>query len=137
MVETEALRLDRDRILMDGQLSMFDAPGPEPRGAYTDGGIATPSSAPSEEQRGDGRMGTDRTEETATDDATAERSRLLQLPACDRCTQGVVDTTNSHYLATCRCPCHEPRATQISSLPGSTFEDIFRNEAPQDRMSIR
>lgn len=33
-------------------------------------------------------------------------AKNLQLPACDRCTQGVMDATNSHYLGVCSCPCH-------------------------------
>jgi len=37
--------------------------------------------------------------------------RTLQVPACDRCTLGVMDATNSHYLGTCTCECHESRAT--------------------------
>jgi Zn finger protein HypA/HybF involved in hydrogenase expression len=32
--------------------------------------------------------------------------RRLQLPACDRCTEGVMDATNSHYLGLCSCECH-------------------------------
>jgi len=32
--------------------------------------------------------------------------RTLQLPACDKCTQGVMDATNSHYLGLCSCECH-------------------------------
>lgn len=32
--------------------------------------------------------------------------RILQLPACDRCTLGVMDATNSHYLGLCSCECH-------------------------------
>jgi len=27
--------------------------------------------------------------------------------ACDRCTQGVMDSTNSHLLGTCSCECHK------------------------------
>jgi hypothetical protein len=26
--------------------------------------------------------------------------------ACDRCTQGVMDSTNPHLLGTCPCSCH-------------------------------
>ena len=34
------------------------------------------------------------------------RRRNLQVPACDRCTQGVMDATNPHLLGTCECECH-------------------------------
>ena len=30
----------------------------------------------------------------------------LQVPACDRCTLGVMDTTNPHLYGLCDCPCH-------------------------------
>lgn len=30
----------------------------------------------------------------------------LQVPACDRCSVGVMDATNPHYLGTCACACH-------------------------------
>lgn len=35
-----------------------------------------------------------------------ERVARLQVPACDRCTLGVMDATNSHYLGLCGCECH-------------------------------
>lgn len=38
--------------------------------------------------------------------------RDLQLPACDRCSQGVMDATNSHYLGLCECECHDDREEQ-------------------------
>jgi hypothetical protein len=31
----------------------------------------------------------------------------VQVPACDRCTQGVMDATNPHLLGTCPCSCHD------------------------------
>jgi hypothetical protein len=31
----------------------------------------------------------------------------LQVPACDRCTQGVMDSTNPHLLGVCTCECHD------------------------------
>jgi hypothetical protein len=31
---------------------------------------------------------------------------LPQVPACDRCSQGVMDSTNPHLLGTCDCDCH-------------------------------
>lgn len=30
----------------------------------------------------------------------------IQTPACDRCTQGVMDVTNDHLWGRCRCECH-------------------------------
>jgi len=30
-----------------------------------------------------------------------------QTPACDKCSQGVMDSTNSHWLGTCQCECHK------------------------------
>jgi hypothetical protein len=30
--------------------------------------------------------------------------------ACDRCTFGVMDSTNPHLLGTCTCPCHTDAA---------------------------
>ncbi len=33
--------------------------------------------------------------------------RPIQTPACDRCTQGVMDATNDHLLGLCDCECHK------------------------------
>jgi len=32
--------------------------------------------------------------------------RNIQVPACDRCSQGVMDSTNPHLLGACSCECH-------------------------------
>jgi hypothetical protein len=42
--------------------------------------------------------------------------RTLQLPACDKCTQGVMDTTNSHYLGLCECECQCQPGRETGSL---------------------
>lgn len=34
----------------------------------------------------------------------------MQLPACDECSQGVMDSTNDHARSLCRCSCHKPKA---------------------------
>jgi len=40
-------------------------------------------------------------------DWIADQRKQLQLPACDKCTQGVMDATNNHYLGLCACECHD------------------------------
>ena len=37
----------------------------------------------------------------------------LQVPACDRCSQGVMDSTNPHLLGTCSCECHAADRPEI------------------------
>jgi len=37
---------------------------------------------------------------------TKPRKPKPQSPACDRCTQGVMDTSNPHLWGDCRCECH-------------------------------
>lgn len=53
--------------------------------------------------------------DTEEEDLIASGGALPQIPACDRCTQGVMDATNSHLLGTCSCPCH----TRLDSEPGT------------------
>ena len=31
---------------------------------------------------------------------------VVQTPACDRCSVGVMDATNPHLYGECDCPCH-------------------------------
>lgn len=35
--------------------------------------------------------------------------------ACDRCTQGVMDSTNPHLLGTCACPCHQDPTQRVEA----------------------
>ncbi len=39
-------------------------------------------------------------------DAPIKSWRNVQVPACDRCTVGVMDDENPHLLGTCPCECH-------------------------------
>jgi hypothetical protein len=40
----------------------------------------------------------------------------VQTPACDRCTQGVMDSTNDHLYGRCQCECHDvvPRERHLT-----------------------
>lgn len=42
-----------------------------------------------------------------------------QSPACDRCSQGVIDATDPHLWGECDCECHDPR--EQVSLHTSTW----------------
>lgn len=47
-----------------------------------------------------------RAEARAWANGRTTQTRYVQTPACDRCTQGVMDATNDHLLGRCRCECH-------------------------------
>jgi hypothetical protein len=48
--------------------------------------------------------------------------------ACDRCTQGVMDSTNPHLYGTCGCACHESEPTT------PTGRRLFTDNEPMDMM---
>lgn len=45
---------------------------------------------------------------------TTQGRYTIQTPACDRCTQGVMDATNDHLRGVCQCPCHRAAAQEAS-----------------------
>ncbi len=54
----------------------------------------------------------------------------FQLPACDRCTLGVMDATNPHLLGTCPCACHE-------SVPESASTNLDLIEDPAQAIATQ
>ncbi len=42
--------------------------------------------------------------------------------ACDRCSQGVMDTLNDHWRGLCRCECHS-RQPELTITPTAVLVD--------------
>lgn len=57
--------------------------------------------------------------------------RSPQVPACDRCTQGVMDATNPHMLGECECECH--KLIELREREGSWGDPYERAMLRQER----
>ncbi len=65
-----------------------------------------------------------------------DRRPSPQSPACDRCSQGVMDAENPHVWGECDCECHDPSeqvepAYEHMALP-KLARTIHRLEADRD-----
>jgi hypothetical protein len=49
------------------------------------------------------------------------RSAASPQVACDRCSQGVMDTTNDHWLRLCRCECHSQQP-ELARTPTAVLD---------------
>jgi hypothetical protein len=58
---------------------------------------------------------------------------MLQVPACDRCSQGVMDATNDHLRGLCPCACHGVRCDGGNTDRAAEQPSPWNVEPAEDR----
>lgn len=51
-----------------------------------------------------------------------------QSPACDRCSQGVMDAENPHMWGDCRCVCHSSRYLGPCDVTDGAWACVFQRD---------